>query len=221
MRRNRHYATLAVGLLLFTGVIEAETPDEPYNFFREFAGLNEEQITAIRSGKAVAKIVESGTPAEVFVFGAVYVQATPESYLKLALDLDSLRKLPSYIDIQRFSEPPQLSDLEGFALDQQDIKELKNCKAGNCDVQLPTEAIEGFRDSIDWSAPDAADRVNRLARRMALQALLDYMQGGNTALGAYREVSKYLIPLNRIRIEMPLDGGDVRVRRDYRRATLT
>ena len=34
-------------------------------------------------------------------------------------------------------------------------------------------------------------------------------------------VSKYLIPLNRIRIEMPLDGGDVRVRRDYRRATLT
>ena len=29
--------------------------------------------------------------------------------------------------------------------------------------------------------------MNRLAQRMALQALLDYMQGGNTALGAYRD----------------------------------
>jgi len=36
-----------------------------------------------------------------------------------------------------------------------------------------------------------------------------------------RVVSKYLIPLNSSRIEIPLDGGDVRVRRDYRRATLT
>ena len=150
MRRSRYYATLAVGLLLFTAVIEAETPDEPYKFFREFAGLNEKQIAGIRSGKAVAKVVESHSPDEVFVFGTVYVQATPESYLKLALDLDSLRKLPSYMAIQRFSEPPQLSDLEGFALDQQDIKELKNCKARNCEVQLPTEAIEDFQHSIDW-----------------------------------------------------------------------
>ena len=33
-------------------------------------------------------------------------------------------------------------------------------------------------------------------------------------------VSKYLIPLNRGRIEIPLDGGDGRVRTDDRRATL-
>ena len=181
------YITLSIVLLLFANVTQAESPDEPYNFFREFAGLNEEQITTIRSGKAVAKIVESGTPAEVFVFGAVYVEATPESYLEFASDIDALRKLPSYLAIQSFSDPPQLSDLDAFVLDQQDIKELKNCEVGQCQVQLPTEAIEGFRDSIDWSAPDAADRVNRLARRMALQALLDYMQGGNTALGAYRD----------------------------------
>jgi hypothetical protein len=181
------YITLSIVLLLFANVTQAESPDEPYNFFREFAGLNEEQITTIRSGKAVAKIVESGTPAEVFVFGAVYVEATPESYLEFASDIDALRKLPSYLAIQSFSDPPQLSDLDAFVLDQQDIKALKNCEAGDCQVQLPTEAIEDFRDSIDWTAPDAADRVNRLARRMALQALLDYMQGGNTALGAYRD----------------------------------
>jgi hypothetical protein len=47
--------------------------------------------------------------------------------------------------------------------------------------------MEGFKQSIDWSAPDVSNRVNHLARQMALQALLDYMNGGNTALGVYRD----------------------------------
>jgi hypothetical protein len=166
---------------------EADTPNEPYRFFREFVGLNEEQITAIRSGKAIAKVVESPTPDEVYVFGSVYVEATPESYLKLASDIDALRKLPSYLAIQSFSDPPQLSNLEGFTLEEQDIAELKNCKTGHCQFQLPTEAIDEFQQSINWSGPDVADRVNRLAQRLALQALIEYMQGGNTALGAYRD----------------------------------
>jgi hypothetical protein len=174
-------------LLLFVSAARAEQPQEPYKFFREFAGLNEQQIAAIRSGKAIARVVDSRAPDEVFVFGAVYVEATPESYLKLASDLDALRKLPSYLAIQTFSDPPQLSDLEAFTLTQQDIEELKNCKAGHCQFQLPSEAIEDFQRTIDWSAPDLTDRVNRRAQQMALQALLDYMQGGNSALGAYRD----------------------------------
>jgi len=73
---------------------------EPFNFFHEYVGLDEGQISAIRNGKAVAKIIESRTPDEVFVFGSVYVQSTPEKYLKLASDVDALRKLPSYLAIQ-------------------------------------------------------------------------------------------------------------------------
>ena len=168
-------------------VTEAQGSDEPYRFFREFVGLSEDQIGAIRSGKAVAKVIESRTPDEVFVFGSVYVEASPESYLKLASDVNALRKLPGYLAIQSFSDPPQLSDLEGFTLEKQDIEELKNCKVGHCEVQLPTEAMEDIKQSIDWSAPDVANRVNHLARQMAFQALRNYMNGGNTALGVYRD----------------------------------
>src|ERR1700747_246819 len=187
MISTRFCIALVVPFLLMAPVIEAQRSDEPYRFFREFVGLSEDQIGAIRSGKAVAKVIDSRTPEEVFVFGSVYVEASPESYLKLASDVDAVRKLPGYLAIQAFSDPPQLSDLEGFTLEKQDIEELKNCKAGHCEVQLPTEAMEGFKQSIDWSAPDAVSRVNRLARQMALQALLNYMNGGNAALGVYRD----------------------------------
>src|SRR5246127_2154103 len=187
MIRTRFCIALAIPLLLIAPVTEAQGRDEPYRFFRDFVGLSEDQIGAIRSGKAVAKVIESRTPDEVFVFGSVYVEASPESYLKLASDVDAVRKLPGYLAIQAFSDPPQISDLEGFTLEKQDIEELKNCKAGHCEVQLPTEAMEDFKQSIDWSAPDVADRVNHLARQMALQALLNYMNGGNAALGVYRD----------------------------------
>ena len=160
---------------------------EPDKFFHEFVGLNDDQIREIREGKAVAKILDSPTADQVFVFGSVYVNSTPDRYLKFASDIDALRKLPSYLALRQFSDPPQLADLAGFTLDEEDFKQLKNCKVGHCQVQLPTEAMEEFQRSVNWSAPDAIDQANHLAQEMALQALLNYKQGGNAALGAYRD----------------------------------
>lgn len=160
---------------------------EPLKFFRDYVGLKQDQIAAIHSGKAVAKVVESRIPDEVFVFGAVFVQSNPEKYLALASDIDSLRKLPSYLAIRKFSDPPKLSDLDGFALEADDIKQMKNCEPGKCDIQLPTEAMDAFKQSVNWSAPDAAEQVNRLARKMALEALQRYTEGGNAALGTYMD----------------------------------
>jgi hypothetical protein len=160
---------------------------EPFKFFRDYVGLKEDQITAIRNGKAVAKVVESRTPDEVFVFGSVYVQSTPEKYLKLASDIDALRKLPSYLAIRKFSDPPQLSDLDGFTLEADDIKQLKHCQPGECDVQLPTDAMDAFKQAVNWSAPDAANQANQLAQKMALETIQRYTQGGNAALGTYMD----------------------------------
>jgi hypothetical protein len=160
---------------------------EPFKFFRDYVGLKEDQIVAIRNGKAVAKIVETRSPDEVFVFGSVYVQSTPEKYLKLASDIDALRKLPSYLAIRNFSDPPQLSDFDGFTLEPDDIKQLKNCEPGKCDVQLPTEGMDTFKQSVNWSAPDAANQANQLAQKLALEAIQRYTQGGNAALGTYMD----------------------------------
>lgn len=174
-------------LLMSNAQTTIEGTAEPYRFFREYAGLNDDQIHAIQGGKPIAKVLPSRTPDEVFVFGTVYVRSTPERYLKFASDVDALRKLSNYIAIEKFSDPPKLSDLDGFSLDENDIQELKDCKPGHCQIQLPTEAIETFQQSVDWSAADRADQINRLARQMTLECLQRYIQGGNRALGTYRD----------------------------------
>jgi len=153
---------------------------EPENFFRQYMGLNDEQISEIQHGKAIAKILDSPTADQVFVFGSVYIQATPESYLKLAADLDRLRKLPSYLTIREFSDPPVLSDLDGFTLEQEDIKQLKDCRPGKCEVQLPADVMEEFQKSVDWTSPNAAEMANHTAQQIALRALKSIYGGATT-----------------------------------------
>lgn len=179
--------SLAVRALLICAALScaAQTSGEPYTFFKQFVGLTDDQITSIQHGKAVTKLLSTKTPEEVAVFGAIYINASMEEYLKAAQNVDALRKSPNYLGVRRFSSPPKLSDLEGFVLDEDDIKDLKNCKPGHCELQLPAESIEEFKSQVNWSAPDVSALVNSLAQKMALEELVRYQKDGNSALGSY------------------------------------
>ncbi len=157
------------------------------SFFRQDIGLSQDQIAAIRDGQPVTKALPSRTPAEVFLFGAVYIHADPERYIQFARDFDRLRKLPNYLALGALSNPPQLSDFKGFSFDRDDIQALKNCKPGDCLIQLPGSPMEELQRSINWSVPDVSEQVNQRLQTAALQRLLAYQRDGNQALGIYND----------------------------------
>src|SRR5260370_8605026 len=105
-------------LLLFPlgkgGIQATDNSVEPNKFFREFVGLNNDQIREIREGKAVAKILDSPTADQEFVFGSVYIDSTPERYLKFPSDVDALRNLPTYLALRKFTDPPLPATLPDF-----------------------------------------------------------------------------------------------------------
>jgi hypothetical protein len=165
----------------------SQTNSNLQTYFTDYIGLTADEIATIRSGKAVAKKLHSRTADEIFVFGAIYIQGTPESYLKFSRDFDRMRNLPGYLAINEFSNPPRLSDLKDFTFDAEDIKEVKNCKPGDCKIQMPASSMESLRQSVDLSAPDAEDKVNQFARAAVLERLLAYQRDGNQALGMYND----------------------------------
>jgi hypothetical protein len=181
-------AAAALMILIVAAVLPVSAQDPKLTkFFQDSVALTPDQIAAIRSGQPVAKNLPSRNPAEVFLFGAIYIHATPESYLKFAQDFDRLRKVPDYLALGVFSKPPRASDLQDFSFDNDDIKALKNCKPGDCLIQMPASSIEALQNSIDFSAPDVGDQVNRQLQKTALQRLLDYQQQGNPVLGVYND----------------------------------
>jgi hypothetical protein len=109
----------------------SQSTDRLHTFFKQDIGLKDSEIADIERGKAVARVLDSPTPSEVFVFGSVFIKAPPSAYMHFAVDLDRLRALSNYIAIRRFSTPPQLSDLPGFELDNDDVNDLKKCKPEN------------------------------------------------------------------------------------------
>jgi hypothetical protein len=156
-------------------------------FFRQNIGLSEDQIAAIRSGQAVTMALPPRTPAEVLLFGAVYIHAAPETYFQYARNLDRRRKVPGFLALGVFTDPPQLSDLKGFAFDREAIQALQNCEPGDCRIQMPATSIEELHRLINWSAPDVDEQVNQLLQKTALELLLAYQREGNKALGVYND----------------------------------
>ena len=178
--------TLPLLALIVATALPCATQSSPHleTYFQQNIGLSQDQIAAIRSGQPVAKAMPSRTPAEVFLFGAVYIHAAPESYLQFARDIDRLRKLPGYPALGVFSNPPQLSDLKSFAFDSDDIQALKSCKPGDCLIQMPEGYVQEL-PSIDWSAADVSEQVSRLLQKAALQLVFTYQREGDPALGVY------------------------------------
>jgi len=187
MTRDPAMFILAILVTGFSVPAPSQTNAELQNYFRDSVGLSQEQISDIGNGKAVAKALKSRTPAEIFVLGAVYIKATPESYIQLAGDFDRLRKLPEFLAIGKFSDPPRETDLEGFNFDGDDIKSLKECKPGDCEVQMPAEGIENIHKSINWSAHPAElyREVNQHLHQRVIEGLQEYRRDGNQALGVY------------------------------------
>jgi hypothetical protein len=176
--------TMTVGT---DALCRCQTTPELQGFFQKNIGLSKDQIAAIRSGQTVAKALSSRTPREVFLFGVVYVHGSPDSYVQYSRNFDNLRKLPNYLALRALSNPPKLSEFDGFSLDSDDISELKNCKPGKCEIQLPTSSIEEFQKTIRWTAPDVDKQVNQLLQKSALERLLAYLREGNPALGVYND----------------------------------
>ena len=175
-------ALIAIALPAFS-----QTKSNLETFFRRDIGLSEEEIQAIQSGQPVAKTLPPRTPAEVFLFGAVYIHSAPEKYLQFAHDFDRMGKLPNYLALGVVSTPPQIYDFKKFSFDSDDIQALKDCKPGDCAIQLPASSIEALQRSVNWSAPDANDQVNQYLQKIALQRLLEYQREGDKVLGVYND----------------------------------
>lgn len=156
-------------------------------YFKQYVGLDDEQIRNIRAGQALAKTLHSRMADEIFVFGAVYINADPKSYLGFSRDFDRMRTYPGYLALNSLGKPPQLSELKDFTFDNQDIQDLEHCKPGKCQVQIPGSAIEKLQGSMSWEDPGVGDKINQLLQETVVDRIGAYQREGNSALVPYND----------------------------------
>jgi len=166
---------------------QAQAQAELRHYLTSHVGLSEIQIKAVRGGDAVAKARSTSTRKEVLVSGAVWIDADPEAYVRLATDLERLKRWAGYLEVRKFSTPPVPGDLNGFTLDDEDITSLRNCKSGDCPVQMPERSMEIIQQFVETPEASLAAQVNALLQDRAWKRLVAYQREGNAALGVYND----------------------------------
>jgi hypothetical protein len=77
----------------------------------------------------------------------------------------------------------------GLQIDQKELKEIPQCKPGNCDIQLSDRAMQSLRQQIDW-APQAANQAQAVIRRAFADYVATYQKVGDAALAVNYDQDK-------------------------------
>jgi hypothetical protein len=85
-------------------------------------------------------------------------------------------------------------DFAALSLPDDDVKDLKSCTVGDCELKMSAEALGRLR-RVDWTKPDAKAQIERLVRTMAVDYVNGYREekqppGGMPATGSTRRSSR-------------------------------
>jgi hypothetical protein len=142
---------------------------------------------ALLDGAPVTRLLDADEREEIGVFGAVWIDASPRRYVDAVSDIESFERGGGFTVTKRISSRPVPTDFAALRLPDDDIKDLRDCRVGDCVVKLDEQAIRALREKVDWKAPNARDAVDAVMREFALLYVSGYLEGGNRRLAVYRD----------------------------------
>ena len=185
---------LLVGLCLAVSPFAREgQAQEVRAVLTERLGFSESDLRDLDGGRPVVRVPSAEDNREVAVFGIVRAE------VPAAFAIERMRHIEAVLaggdmtlQVGRFGEPASLDDMAGFALPRDDVRALRECRPGACDVKLPADVMQQVQSAVNWSAGDAEAQANRAMASWLIDYLGDYRQGGDAALATYDDKSEPL-----------------------------
>jgi hypothetical protein len=177
--------SLLVVALLHAATASAGVPPELAAAALE-GGMSREEVQQAAT-EPVALIYEAESKGrQITVLGLAMIPASPEKIAADLLKRNGLLKSEALRQIGVFSNPPKMSDLAEYRMPESDLETLADCELGDCKFKLGKEGV-ATAQQIDWSEPDAYDRVNDLMKQGMLELAQDYQERGSEALVVARD----------------------------------
>ena len=107
-------------------------------------------------------------------------------------DIVSFKKNDMVLQIGRFGVPPSDADLAPLVVDEDDSDELRDCRPGDCAVQMSVDAMGAAVAGMVDATPGWQAQVSANVRRVLLDLMTDYQRRGLDALMEYRDHGKPL-----------------------------
>ena len=193
VRPNRGTLAISLGCLLTVAFWPTARPAvvgvDLEAFLQNCAHLSDAEIGDVTSGKVVTKLLQTTEEREMAVVGIVQVDATRDTFVQSLRDIESFKRSSEVLQIGKLGNRPNVRDLYRLTLDASDIEALRDCRPGNCEVKLPTNAILRFAKDVDWTSPDYSEKASALFRNVLFDYASQYLARGNSELVEYDDRS--------------------------------
>jgi hypothetical protein len=103
--------------------------------------------------------------------------------------IDALKKSHLVPLIERFANPPGLTDLARLQLPLDDLRDLRRCRPGSCGVKVTAAELAELRPAFSPTGPAGDARLQEAFRAVLLTRLKRYIARGDEALGTYDDGS--------------------------------
>ena len=147
----------------------------------------------LEHGKIVKHTLPPAAPEEVGVVAAVRVHGSRDRLIDAYRDIATFRKNAAVLEIGRFSDPPNSSDLDALTTSREDF-DLRDCKVAGCDIRLPASEIHRIAASVDWRRADADARAAALFKQILFANVQSYATGAPGRITQYDDGRTPVLP---------------------------
>lgn len=176
-------------LLPMALVAASDTPtvDASRAFLMSAFELSVTEIGRLDRGEVISRTLDVKNRREVATLGIVWINTSPSRYLQRLADITTFKRTDDVLQIGMFSGVPQAGDVAALSIDPAELKRLRRCRVGNCDVRLPADVIERVQREIHWDAPDASRQASALIQQQLVEYVTRYCQRGSAAAMEYAD----------------------------------
>jgi hypothetical protein len=175
-------SSVAAGILAMSAFGRPAMP-APRDVLRSIAPIDDNDWAAIERGEPLAKTLDTDA-REIGVVGAVRINASTARLVERYRAIENLKRSAIVIDVGRFGQPPQSSDLLSTAFEPYSL-DLRDCRPFDCKVRLSEQDIARFQREVDWSAPDWPARSAAVWRSVVADHVAAYTRLGRAALPVF------------------------------------
>jgi hypothetical protein len=165
----------------------APRPDALTRFLADRIGFDTAQLAAVDRDEAVVKVLDARERRDVVVFGIVTLPVSRDAWARAARDFPAALRTPNRTQVGLFSNPATAADVAELTIEMQDVKDMKDCKPGDCVAKLPATDMRRIREQINWSAPqtEIQKQLTAYGHRRLIEYVTDYRARGDSALVVY------------------------------------
>jgi hypothetical protein len=168
----------------------SDLPDALRVMLAKYMRFTRQDLHAVQRGEVVKKALDTRSRTELAFFGITYVNAPPSLLIQRFQDIETFKKGEAVLKVKKMSDPPSLQDFKDMTLEKTDLKELRKCKPGKCDMKLSTKMIDRIHQEIKWGEEGHDKKATELFQLMLFEYVQDYLSRGNAALIDYFDQKK-------------------------------